>query len=130
MWKHRRSLVEGGPLGRRALPYLLLFQVLLPLLAPIVDLFTFFGLFYLRPLPLVGYWVAFNLVTLAVAAFAFRLDKESPAPLWALPLQQFVYRQLMYLVVVQSVVTAVLGSALRWHKLDRTGDVSVAIRRP
>jgi hypothetical protein len=31
--------------------------------------------------------------------YAFRLDKESLGPLWRLPLQQFVYRQLMYLVL-------------------------------
>jgi hypothetical protein len=36
MYWHRRSIIEcGGPgwLGRRGLPYLLLFQVLLPVLA-------------------------------------------------------------------------------------------------
>ena len=31
-----------------------------------------------------------------MAAYAFRLDKERLGPLWTLPLQQFVYRQLMY----------------------------------
>ncbi len=41
--------------------------------------------------------------------------------LWALPLQQIVYRQLMYLVVIQSLVTAVLGAPLRWHVIRRTG---------
>jgi hypothetical protein len=38
-----------------------------------------------------------------------------------LPLQQFVYRQLMYLVLVQSVVTALTGGRLGWQKLRRTG---------
>ena len=36
MWKHRGSVFESGPggrLGRRGLPYLLAFQVVLPLLA-------------------------------------------------------------------------------------------------
>src|SRR6185437_16112102 len=40
MWKHRRSVFQSGGsgrLGRRAIPYLLLFQILLPLLAPLVD---------------------------------------------------------------------------------------------
>ena len=41
--------------------------------------------------------------------------------LWALPLQLFVYRQLMYLVVIQSVVTALLGTRLKWHRMQRTG---------
>jgi hypothetical protein len=41
--------------------------------------------------------------------------------LWVLPLQQFVYRQLMYLVVIHSVTTALLGSRLKWHSMKRTG---------
>jgi hypothetical protein len=39
--------------------------------------------------------------------------------LWARPLQQVVYRQLLYLVVLESVVSALAGTRLRWHKLDR-----------
>ncbi len=59
------------------------------------------------------------------AILAFRLDREPLRPLWALPLQQFVYRQLMYLVLVRSAVTALTGRRLRWQKLRRTGDVTI-----
>ena len=52
---------------------------------------------------------------------AFRFDKESLRPLWRLPLQQFAYRQLMYLVLIQSATTALTGGRLRWHKLHRAG---------
>ena len=38
-------------------------------------------------------------------------------------LQQFVYRQLMYLVVIQSVASALYGVRLRWQKLQRTGEM-------
>jgi hypothetical protein len=41
--------------------------------------------------------------------------------LWALPLQQVVYRQLMYLVTIQSVMTALLGTRQRWQAISRTG---------
>ena len=44
-----------------------------------------------------------------------------------MPLQQVVYRQLLYLVVIHAAVTAVLGTPLRWHKLARTGDFSSAL---
>ncbi|MDF3300824.1 bifunctional polysaccharide deacetylase/glycosyltransferase family 2 protein [Streptomyces tropicalis] len=124
MWKHRGALVQrgaAGKLGRRGLGYLLLFQVLLPLLAPVVDVFALYGLLFLDPVRITALWLAFLLLQLAMGLYAFRLDGERPGPLWSLPLQQFVYRQLMYLVVVQSVFTAVSGSRLRWQRMERYG---------
>jgi cellulose synthase/poly-beta-1,6-N-acetylglucosamine synthase-like glycosyltransferase len=121
MWKHRGAVREGVPLGRYGIPYLLLFQVLLPLLAPAIDLFALYGLLFLDPLPVLFYWVSFNVLQFAVGVYAFRLDGERLGPLAVVPLQQFVYRQLMYLVLIQSTITAVVGSRLRWQKLRRTG---------
>ena len=43
-----------------------------------------------------------------------------------MPLQQLVYRQLMYLVVIQSVVSAARGARLRWQQLKRTGELEAA----
>jgi hypothetical protein len=43
-----------------------------------------------------------------------------------IPLQQVVYRQLMYLVVTDSVLVALMGTHLRWHQLARTDEVEVA----
>ncbi|MFF1481659.1 bifunctional polysaccharide deacetylase/glycosyltransferase family 2 protein [Streptomyces sp. NPDC058301] len=126
MWKHRGALVQrgaAGKLGRRGLVYLLLFQVLLPLLAPVVDIFALYGLLFLDPVRIIGLWLAFLLLQLAMGLYAFRLDKERPGPLWSLPLQQFVYRQLMYLVVIQSVFTAVSGSRLKWQRMERYGSL-------
>jgi cellulose synthase/poly-beta-1,6-N-acetylglucosamine synthase-like glycosyltransferase len=128
MWKHRGALVQTGPsgkLGRRGLGYLLLFQVLLPLLAPVVDVFALYGLIFLEPVRILGLWLAFLLLQVAMALYAFRLDGERPAVLWSLPLQQFVYRQLMYLVVIQSVWTALAGSRLRWQRMERYGSLQV-----
>ncbi|MDT0470188.1 bifunctional polysaccharide deacetylase/glycosyltransferase family 2 protein, partial [Streptomyces gibsoniae] len=126
MWKHRGASVQrgaSGKLGRRGLAYLLLFQVLLPLLAPVVDIFAVYGLVFLDPFRIIGLWLAFLLLQLLMGLYAFRLDGERPGPLWSLPLQQFVYRQLMYLVVIQSVFTAVSGSRLRWQRMERYGSL-------
>jgi hypothetical protein len=38
-----------------------------------------------------------------------------------LPFQQVVYRQLMYLVTIQSVMSAMLGTRQRWHVITRAG---------
>jgi cellulose synthase/poly-beta-1,6-N-acetylglucosamine synthase-like glycosyltransferase/peptidoglycan/xylan/chitin deacetylase (PgdA/CDA1 family) len=127
VWKHRSALWrrEDGKVGRRGLPYLILFQLALPLLAPVIDIYTLYGLVFLDPLPVLGYWLAFNLLQLALGVYAFRLDGERLGPLWALPVQQFVYRQLMYLVVIQSAISAVRGLGLRWQHVERTGEIEV-----
>ncbi|RKE23064.1 bifunctional polysaccharide deacetylase/glycosyltransferase family 2 protein [Streptomyces sp. TLI_171] len=124
MWKHRRAVGQrgqAGKLGRRGLLYLLLFQVLLPLLAPAVDVFAVYGLVFLDPVRIAGVWLAFLAVQSACACYAFRLDGERLGPLWSLPLQQLVYRQLMYLVVIHSVWTALAGNRLRWQRMQRYG---------
>jgi cellulose synthase/poly-beta-1,6-N-acetylglucosamine synthase-like glycosyltransferase len=129
MWKHRAAIrePEHHHLGRRALPYLFVFQVLLPALAPAIDLFALYGVLFLDPAPVLAYWLGFNAIQLALGIYAFRLDGERLGPLWLLPLQQFLYRQLMYLVVIQSIASALLGTRLRWHKLPRTGDVATPV---
>ncbi|MER7750771.1 bifunctional polysaccharide deacetylase/glycosyltransferase family 2 protein [Kitasatospora sp. NPDC097643] len=130
MWKHRGALTQqgqAGKLGRRGLLYLLMFQVLLPLLAPVVDVFALYGLAFLDPVRIIGLWAAFLLVQVLMGVYAFRLDKERLGPLWSLPLQQFVYRQLMYLVVIQSVFTALAGSRLRWQRMQRYGSLQQSV---
>jgi cellulose synthase/poly-beta-1,6-N-acetylglucosamine synthase-like glycosyltransferase/peptidoglycan/xylan/chitin deacetylase (PgdA/CDA1 family) len=129
VWKHRAALLgkdRGRRIGTVGIPYLLLFQVALPLLAPLIDIFTIYGIIFLNPLPVLAYWFAFNGLAVGLAAYAFRLDDESLRPLWAMPLQQFVYRQLMYLVVIQSVISALRGLRLRWQHVERTGEVELA----
>jgi len=129
VWKHRRALVSRGPagrLGRRGLTYVGLFHFLLPLLGPVLDLFLVYGLLFLDPGAVALIWLGFLGVQLLLGVVAFHLDREPMAPLVWLPLQQFVYRQLMYLVVIQSVVTAIAGATLRWHKLERRGDAQIA----
>jgi len=128
IWKHRAAMVESGSsnrLGRVALPSLLLFQVLLPLLAPVIDVYAIYGLLTGSTGQLVLVWGGYLGVQTLLCAYALRLDGESLGPLWSLPLQQFVYRQVGYLVVIQSVVSALSGIRLPWHPLHRTGDITV-----
>jgi cellulose synthase/poly-beta-1,6-N-acetylglucosamine synthase-like glycosyltransferase/peptidoglycan/xylan/chitin deacetylase (PgdA/CDA1 family) len=124
MWKHKRALVQRGPsgrFGRRGLPYLALFHVLLPLCAPAVDLLAVYGVFVLDPVRVVSAWLAFSAVQVVAGRSALWLDGESTWAIWTLPLQQVVYRQLTYLVVIQSLVTAAMGARLPWQPIRRTG---------
>jgi cellulose synthase/poly-beta-1,6-N-acetylglucosamine synthase-like glycosyltransferase/peptidoglycan/xylan/chitin deacetylase (PgdA/CDA1 family) len=129
VWKHKGALLTSDArqrrIGRLTLPYLILFQIALPMGAPLIDLFALYGLLFTNPAPVLAYWLGFNALQLLLAAFAFRLDRERLGPLWALPLQQFVYRQLMYLVIIESSVSALVGVRTRWRHLTRTGDVEI-----
>jgi poly-beta-1,6 N-acetyl-D-glucosamine synthase len=133
IWKHRRAVVERGP-GRRlgwiGIPTMFAFRVTFPLVAPALDLFALFGVLFIDPVAIGIVWTVFIALQVATAAYALRLDRESLKPLWALPLQQFAYRQIMYLVVIQSVISAASGVRLRWHKLHRTGEVAAAYPVP
>jgi cellulose synthase/poly-beta-1,6-N-acetylglucosamine synthase-like glycosyltransferase/peptidoglycan/xylan/chitin deacetylase (PgdA/CDA1 family) len=124
MWKHRRAVIERGQpgrFGRYCLTYLALFHVLLPLIAPAVDVFSLYGLMFLNPAKIAALWLAFVLLQALAGAYALRLDGERLRTLWLLPLQQVAYRQLMYLVTIQSVITAMLGTRHRWQAIRRTG---------
>ncbi|MFG2489917.1 bifunctional polysaccharide deacetylase/glycosyltransferase family 2 protein [Streptomyces caniferus] len=133
MWKHRRAVIEVGPsgrFGRRGLSYLALFQVALPLLAPIVDVFALYGALFRGPVLSAGVWLGFLGLQLACAGYALRLDGEPVKSLWAMPFQLFVYRQLMYLVVIQSVVAFLLGTRLKWQRMHRSGTAAQQIGQP
>jgi cellulose synthase/poly-beta-1,6-N-acetylglucosamine synthase-like glycosyltransferase/peptidoglycan/xylan/chitin deacetylase (PgdA/CDA1 family) len=124
MWKHRRAVIErgqSGRFGRYCLTYLALFHVLLPLTAPVVDVFSIYGLMFLNPAKVALFWLSFVVLQALAGGYALRLDGERLRSLWVLPLQQVVYRQLMYLVTIQSVISAMLGTRERWQVISRAG---------
>ncbi|GGK97661.1 hypothetical protein GCM10010094_68200 [Streptomyces flaveus] len=130
MWKHRGALRDSGHsgrFGRVGLPLVTVFMVLTPLLAPLIDLFALYGFFFMDPASTALAWCAVLGIQAACAAYAFRLDGERLRELWALPFQQLVYRQLMYLVLIQACLTAISGGRLRWQKLRRTGEVGARV---
>ena len=98
-------------------------SVVLPLLAPVIDVATVYSVLVSPTAELLYVWLGFLALQLLTAGYAFRLDGERLRPLWALPLQQLVYRQLMYLVVLQSVASACYGLRQRWQAMKRTGEL-------
>jgi cellulose synthase/poly-beta-1,6-N-acetylglucosamine synthase-like glycosyltransferase/peptidoglycan/xylan/chitin deacetylase (PgdA/CDA1 family) len=131
-WKHRGAMVSRDRserrIGWRALPYILLFQIALPIAAPLVDLLSLYGIVFADAVHVIAIWTVFNLIQLGIAAFGFRLDREPLRPLWALPIQQFVYRQLMYVVIIESTVSALKGVRAGWRHVPRTGDAVVGAK--
>ncbi len=124
IWKHRRAVRErgvAGKLGRRGLVHVAAFHIALPLTAPVVDVLLVYGLLFEDPAAAILLWLAMLLAQLGAALFAFRLERERPGALWVLPVQQVVYRQLMYLVLIQSVISACTGARVRWQRMHRVG---------
>ncbi|MER6159812.1 bifunctional polysaccharide deacetylase/glycosyltransferase family 2 protein [Streptomyces sp. NPDC001868] len=126
LWKHRKSLTDSGPsgrFGRVGMPLVVIFQIITPVLAPLIDVFTVYAMIFVDFQASLLAWLAVLGVQLVCAAYAFKLDKEKYRYLLMLPLQQLAYRQMMYLVLIHSCVTALTGGRLRWQKLKRTGEV-------
>ncbi|MGI5437110.1 bifunctional polysaccharide deacetylase/glycosyltransferase family 2 protein [Streptomyces shenzhenensis] len=129
LWKHRKSLTDRGPsgrFGRVGMPLVVLFQIVTPLFAPLIDVFTVYSMIFIDLRAALLAWLAVLGVQLLCAAYAFRLDREKYRYLLMMPLQQLAYRQLMYLVLIHSSITALTGGRLRWQKLKRTGEVGTA----
>lgn len=147
LWKHKNALFNPkyGTLGFVAMPNVWIFQVLFPLISPLMDLmfvWTFIStlLGYLEhqkeysPTNLTAvmfYYAMFLVVDLLGASFAFLLEKREQGSLlkWLL-IQRFGYRQIIYYVMVKSLVTAVFGSIVGWGKLERKATVSAVEYNP
>jgi cellulose synthase/poly-beta-1,6-N-acetylglucosamine synthase-like glycosyltransferase/peptidoglycan/xylan/chitin deacetylase (PgdA/CDA1 family) len=130
MWKHRHAVLERGPggrFGRVGLPFVALFMVVTPLLAPAIDIAMVYGVVFVDPYKSLGAWFAVLLLQGFCAWWSFRLDHEKAWYLITLPVQQVVYRVLMYMVLLQSWITALTGRRLRWQKLRRTGEVGLDV---
>ena len=131
-WKHRDLCLNPryGTLGLVAFPNLLVFQLILPFLNPIADLLMLYSLFSGQGGPVLVYYLAFLAVDAAAAALAFGFEGERRSRLWWLLPQRFAYRQLMYVVLLRSVLRAVKGELQSWGVLQRTGNVTAPGNKP
>ncbi|MEI9958618.1 MAG: bifunctional polysaccharide deacetylase/glycosyltransferase family 2 protein [Ferruginibacter sp.] len=131
-WKHRDAVFNPKykNFGMVALPNVLVFQMILPFLAPLADLILVLSLisagFGIIPASLghiIFYYLIFSLVDIAGAALAFAFEKEDYKKLiWMIP-QRLVYRQLMYYILIKSFNKAMKGELQGWGVLKRTGNV-------
>ncbi len=131
-WKHRDAVFNPKykNFGMVALPNILIFQMILPFLAPLADVLLVlslvaagFGIIPADAGNIVLYYFIFTLVDVAGAALAFAFEKEDYKKLlWMIP-QRLVYRQLMYYIIIKSFNKAIKGELQGWGVLKRTGNV-------
>ena len=73
------------------------------------------------------FYALFLLTDLGSGILGLAMEKGAKwSLLWWVLLQRFGYRQLMYYVVLKSVIKAVSGSSVGWDKLQRKGTVAAA----
>ena len=137
-WKHRDTLFRPkyGTLGWVALPNIFVFQILLPLISPVLDLLFFgslllWGLAQLHITQIPQLWTAadvqrsvvfflgFLIIDVLTCVVAFALERhEDWTLLIPVLLQRFYYRQLMYIVLFRSVKEAVSGRPVGWKGVE------------
>ncbi len=138
VWKHRFSFLtsKNKKLGYIALPNVLIFQVFFPFISPLMDFLVVSSLVtgFLTQLQhpedwayggfqrILFFYLLFVGIDFGAALLAFLLEKKEDYRLllW-LFWQRLLYRQLMYYVVVKSVMNAVQGNYVGWNKLERQG---------
>ena len=128
-WKNRDACFNPrfNALGLVALPNILIFQIFIPLIAPLADLFMILGIIWGNGVQILTYYLAFMLVDAVVASMAFIFEKEDLRKiLWLIP-QRLVYRQLMYYILFKSLKKALKGEIQHWGTLKRTGNVEEVI---
>src|SRR6202166_3356413 len=143
VYKHSGVFARKGALGFVALPNIVIFQILLPLVSPLIDIMFAFGALwyfvqkYFHPdstdpasfHKLVAFFVVFLVIDFLASALAFALerrrpdDKEDPWLLSQVWLQRFAYRQLFSVVLFKTLKRALEGRRFAWDKLERTAAV-------
>jgi len=72
------------------------------------------------------YYGIFLVVDWAATLFAFLLEPDEDRSLtWLVLLQRFAYRQVMYVVVLRSLIAALKGRLVGWGNLERKGTVAL-----
>jgi peptidoglycan-N-acetylglucosamine deacetylase len=138
-WKHRDTLFNPKykNFGMVAMPNILVYQLLLPILSPLADLVLLISLvaasmdiILASPSDVAFYYLIFTVVDSIGAAVAFSFEKTSYVKLlWLIP-QRLIYRQLMYYILFKSFGKALKGERQGWGVLKRTGSVKTITAQP
>jgi hypothetical protein len=122
------------------MPNIWLFQLLLPAISPAADLLFLWSLvtvwlnkvqhgteYAMQTLEQVLFFYSvFLLVDWLTAVIALWMEEGEERSLsWLVLLQRFAYRQVMYWVVIRSLVAALRGRVIGWGKLERKATVAM-----
>ncbi|MGB6130159.1 MAG: glycosyltransferase [Acidobacteriaceae bacterium] len=144
VFKHRAAARTNRAMGFFALPNILVFQILLPLVSPFIDLMFAAGVVqylidrHFHPETasaasfekLLAYFLIFILIDFVTSALAFALEPRLPSNkgdgwlLFHIWLQRFSYRQIFSIVLFRTLKRAIEGRPFNWEKIERTARLS------
>jgi cellulose synthase/poly-beta-1,6-N-acetylglucosamine synthase-like glycosyltransferase/peptidoglycan/xylan/chitin deacetylase (PgdA/CDA1 family)/spore germination protein YaaH len=144
IYKHKGAISKHRAMGLFALPNILIFQIILPLVSPLIDLMFIGGVIHyaidkhFHPetasadsfYKLLTFFVAFLVIDFMTSVLAFALERKHPASkgdgwlLFHIWIQRFTYRQLFSWVLIKTVKRAIDGKPFNWDKLERTAKMS------
>ena len=141
LWKHRGVIRSGRPRGLAliGMPQAWLFQIIFAAISPFIDLALVVSIVATSVrvsqhgwaqtqtdvLAMGLYWLIFTAIDVICGGIAYRLDEREPRyPALLLVAQRFIYRQIMYWVVIRAISAALGGWWVGWGKLERTGAVN------
>lgn len=147
--KHRGAFLRNRALGFFALPNMIIFQIILPLFSPFIDLMFFAGVVHyvvdrhFHPEAastasfekLIVYFLAFLVVDFLASSLAFLLEPPHAANkgdgwlLFHIWIQRFTYRQVFSLVLLKTIKRAIDGRPFAWEKQERTARLSASTER-
>lgn len=149
IWKHRGAVRKHLAMGLFALPNIFVFQILLPLVSPLIDLMFFAGVLHyfvdkhFHPESastesfhkLLIFFAAFLIIDFLTSALAFALERKHPASkgdvwlLFHIWIQRFTYRQVFSVVLFKTLKRAIDGKPFNWDKLERTAKMSKQVEQ-
>ncbi|HEU4635761.1 MAG TPA: glycosyltransferase [Edaphobacter sp.] len=144
VFKHMGAVTRHRAMGLFALPNIFIFQILLPLVSPLIDLMFVAGTIHyfvdkhFHPESasaasfhkLLLFFAAFLIIDFLTSALAFALERKHPASrgdAWLLVhiwIQRFTYRQVFSIVLFKTIKRAIDGKPFSWDKLERTAKMS------
>ena len=144
VFKHLGAIKKRRAMGLFALPNTIIFQILLPLVSPLIDLMFLAGVAnyfwnrYFHPMAastasfekLLVFFLTFLVIDFIASALAFALERKHPASkgdawlLFHIWIQRFTYRQVFSVVLFKTMKRAIDGKPFNWDKLDRTAQMS------
>ncbi|HWZ12501.1 MAG TPA: glycosyltransferase, partial [Acidobacteriaceae bacterium] len=149
VYKHKRAFLKNKAMGLFALPNIFIFQIVLPLLSPFIDLMFVAGTAhylidrYFHPEAassanfdkLLVYFLTFLVIDFLASTVAFALEPKHPANkgdgwlLFHIWLQRFAYRQVFSVVLFRTIKRAIDGRPFAWDKIERTAKMSRSTER-